>query len=401
MAQSKDTAGQQADRSGRSNANNVSKGGISMVAVPVKDQQAETKESKEQVQLKAMPAKSDNAVVQLAGTKPNTSSSGGKYRIKLSSDRESFTYKNRVALGLATVLPQYFPIKKYNTDDRKTNKWGAPDESGWFTKKMVVSVDLMNGAFVVLKTPIPLPGDGKELLVIESVGYEAEEAELEDDPVRDSKGKAAEKIFMDIKIGTYTKSGEQFNLEGANFATQFFKKIEHNLKDLKRDSRDLGYDIDLAGDQQKFDDAFTNRAQGLKLAQAMAAIIQKLTPIRNTMALAPVTFVGSSLLIAFNLDRPVNSDVKLIDPDHPIVLDTVKDQLANATPADVMTSGKFTPTPGHWQSSPAGPMGGGGIPVYIPGRNYGDYVRKWQTGFGTGMVNFIQWLTTKMNALPK
>jgi hypothetical protein len=371
-----------------------------MVAVPVKDEQAEKNEVTEQVQFKTIPVQFNTGVVQLAGTKPNTASTGGKYRIKLSSDRESFTYKNRVALGLAAVLPQYFPIKKYNTANVKTNKWGAPDPSGWFTTSMVVSVELMNEAFVLLKSPIPLPGNGKELLVIESVGYEAEEAEAEENPAADTKGKAAEKIFMDIKIGTYTKSGEQFNLEGANFAKQFFKKIEHNIKDLKRDSRDLGYDIDLAGDKQKFEDAFGNREQGLKLRQAMAAIIQKLTPIRNTMQNAPVTFVGSSLLIAFNLDRPANSDVKLIDPDHPIVLDNIKQQLAQVTPADVMTSDRFVPTPGHWDVGAMG-LHGGAQPIYIPGRNYGDYVNKWQSGFGTGMVNFIQWLTQKMNTLPK
>jgi hypothetical protein len=388
MAKSKDISGHQPDQTNRSNANNPSKGGISMVAVPAKEQ-AETKQG-HQVQFKSMPARSNESVVQLAGTKPNTSSVGGKYRIKLSSDRESFTYKNRIALGLGTVLPQYFPIEKFNTGDVR---------SGWSTKKMVVSVELQNGAFVVLKTPIPLPGNGKELLVIDSVGFEADEEEQLDNPVSDAKGKTADKIFMDIKIGTYTKSGEQFELEGANFATRFFKKIEHNIKDLKRDSRDLGYDIDLAGDKQKFEDAFRNRQQGLQLRQAMAAIIEKLTPIRNTMRNAPITFVGSSLLIAFNLDRPANSDVKLIDPDHPIVLDDVKEQLARETPADVMTSDRFTPTPDRWDV----PVGSHGMakPVFIPGRKYSDYVNKWQSGFGTGMVNFIQWLTDKMNTLPR
>ena len=397
MAQSKDIVSRKADQSGRSNANNVSQGGISMVSVPAKDQGHAKEEHAEQVQLKTVPGKSNDSVIQLAGTKPNTSSTGGKYRIKLSSDRESFTYKNRVALGLASVLPNYFPIAKVNTDNIKVNKWGAPDKDGWFTKNMVVSVDLANGAFVVLKSPIPLPGNGKELLVIDSVGYEADEGE--EDTVNDTKGKAAEKIFMDIKIGTYTKSGEQFDLEGANFATQFFKKIEHNIKDLSRDSRGQGYDIDLAGDKQKFEDAFTNWEQGAKLRLAMAAIIQKLTPVRNTMRNAPVTFVGSSLLIAFNLDRPANSDVKLIDPDHPIVLDNVKQQLVKETPKDVMTSDRFVPTPDRWEA----PVASNGLasPVFIPGRKYGDYVQKWQSGFGTGMVNFIKWLTDKMNTLPE
>lgn len=391
MPRSKEITGNKAEQTNRSNADNVSNGGRSMVAVQAKDQHAEKNEVKEQVQLKAIQTKTDAGVVQLAGTKPNTSSTGGQYRIKLSSDRESFTYKNREALGLASVLPEYFPIEKFNTDNIR---------SGWSTKRMVVSVELKNGTFVLLKNPIPPPGDGKELLVISSVGFEPDEDEINENPLSEAKGLAADKIFMDIKIGTYTKSGEQFELEGANFATRFFKKIEHNLKDLNRDSRNLGYDIDLAGDKLKFDSAFLpqNQQQGRQLRQSMAAILEKLTPLRNAMRLAPITFVGSSLLIAFNLNRPANSDVKLIDPDHPIVLDEVKDQLAKETPADVMTSDRFTATPDRYEMM-GGPLSGG-TPVFIPGRTYGDYVRKWQSGFGTGMVNFIQWLTTKMNQLP-
>jgi hypothetical protein len=383
MRRTKDISLQHADQTTRSNADNVSNGGISKTSVPVKDHQSENKDNNQQIQLSTVQAKANAAIVQLAGTKPNTSSTGGKYRIKLSSDRESFTYKNRDALGLAAVLPQYFPIRDYTIN-----------------KKMVVSVELANGAFVVLKNPIPMPGGGKELLVIESVGFEPDEDELLDNPVADAKGKAADKIFMDIKIGTYTKSGEQFELEGANIVSRFFKKIEHNLKDLKRDSRSQGYDIDLAGDKQKFEDTCRDRIKGAQLRLAMTDIVQKLAPIRNTMRRAPITFVGSSLLIAFNLDRPANSDVKLIDPDHPIVLDEVKNQLARETPKDVMTSDRFVPTPDRYEMM-GGPLGGGSHPVFIPGRTYGDYVNKWQSGFGTGMDNFIQWLTNKMNTLPR
>lgn len=364
-----------------------------MVAVPVKTALAESKE----VQLKSLKSGTGQTVAQLAGTKPNTSSTGGKYRIKLSSAREKFTYENRVALGLANVLPNYYPVKEYNTENFKTNKWGEIDETGWFTKRMVTSVELTNGAFVVLKSPIPEPNSEKKLLVIESLGYEPTEEQLFENPHIDTKGKAAEKIFMDVKIGTYTKSGEQFNLEGANFATQFLKKIEHNIKDLSRDSRGHGYDIDLAGDKQKFEDAYRNKEQGVKLKLAMMTILEKLVPLRDNMRKAPITFVGSSLLIAFNLTRPESSDVKLIDPDHPIVLDEGKNKLEKEAPKDVMTSEKFVPTPDRWESG-GGPIGG--MPVLIPGRNYSDYVKKWKSGFRTGMDNFIKWLSEKMYPLP-
>jgi hypothetical protein len=320
------------------------------------------------------------AVVQRAGTKPNTASKDGKYRIKLSSARESFTYKNRAALGLEKVLPKYYGVAKHFTKPGEKSFWTGERES------LVTRVLLKNGEFVELETPIPAPGGGKELLVIDSVGYEEEKR----------RGKA-KMLFMDVKIGTYTKSGEQFELEGASKAWQLFKKIEHNLKDWNRKSRPLGYDID-AQNMEDFEEACAFGDAG-KIREAMQKILPKLEAIQERMSEAPITFVGSSLLIAFNLDRPSNSDVKLIDPDHPIVLDDRKQQVKRI-PKDVMTSAHFKPTPsreleGPLGFDPLGPESG----FTVPGRTYEDYIEKWQTSFSTGMNNFIEWFSYTMQGL--
>jgi|SRR5271166_4246643 len=325
------------------------------------------------------------AVVQRAGTKPNTASADGKYRIKLSSARESFTYKNRAALGLEKVLPNYYAVK---------DKGIELDKSG----SLVTHVNLENGDRVELKTPIPKPDGDKQLLVIGSVGYEEpdllKEREVKEGRAelgKDLPGKA-KMLFMDVKIGTYTKSGEQFKLEGANIAWRLEKLIEHNYKDMKeRESRRLGYDIDRQN-KKEFDKEVSSKNAG-PLGKAMETILPKLKSIQTSMREAPITFVGSSLLIAFNLDRPNKSDVKLIDPDHPIVLDHLKKELKKIpTPRDVMTSGYFKPTPTLGYD----PLG----PESLPGRTYEDYVEKWQSSFGTGMDNFIKWFSGKMNELP-
>jgi hypothetical protein len=407
------------------------------------------------------------AVVQRAGTKPNTPSADGKYLIKLSSRRERYTYEHREALGLTHVLPNYYPIDDVSLGWAKVNILGDLDESGRFTRRMVMGVQLDNGELVKLKKPIPEPHGDKQLLVIDLIGYEepglvkekepaevgssvlvteeeegeeesglvkGKEADLLEEGRAESRKEAnkllieeepdlleggqaesrkdlpgkANKLFMDVKIGTYTKSGEQFELEGANIAQRLFKKIEHNLKDWNRESRILGYDIDKKNKEDFDKFSSKNAKNAMDLVKAMETILPKLQDIQKRMSDAPITFVGSSLLIAFNMDRPENSDVKLIDPDHPIVLDEVKQQPLELgfsrrfkeepeePPEQVMTAGRFKPTPTEkrvvgWLVGP--------YTVPVPGRTYKDYVEKWQSSFSTGMERFIGWFTFEMNDL--
>ena len=125
---------------------------------------------------------------------------------------------------------------------------------------------------------------------------------------------------------------------------------------------------------------------------------------------APITFVGSSLLIVFNLARPDKSDVKLIDPDHPIVLDHLKKELQKISiPRDVMTSAHFKPTPSRedfvegmgevYSSYSSYSSSSSSSSFTVPGRTYEDYVKKWQTSFSTGLSNFIQWFSRKISEL--
>jgi len=281
---------------------------------------------------------SGTKVTQLAGTKPNQPSVDGRYRIKLSSEREAFTYTNRAALGLDAVLPGHHPV---------TFMWRSR------TGKMRAVKIAGSDAWIRLKEPIDMPGTGQRVLCIDTVGWEDESAK----PVKDQK------CVMDVKIGTYTKSSEQFALEGANFLTRFFKKIEHNMKDLSRDSRGLGYDID-AGNLSAFLDLAIAPATSQKLRAAMICVKPRLQALQERMEAAPVTFVGSSVFIVFNLTAPQNSDAKLIDPDHPIVIDPG----ALVLPDQLVRRGNFTGS-----------------------RTWEQYVTKWKDGFGTGIDNFMKW----------
>ena len=47
-----------------------------------------------------------------SGTKPNTRSKDGRYRIKITSLRELFVYDQRNAFGLSDVLSGHYSVKR-------------------------------------------------------------------------------------------------------------------------------------------------------------------------------------------------------------------------------------------------------------------------------------------------
>ena len=291
-------------------------------------------------------------VVQRAGTKPNQPSMDGKYRIKLSSEREQFSYENRAALRLDSVLPRHYPLISYfHRNDEK-----------------VYAVRLANGTRVDLKLPIPAPTTDKMLLCIDTVGFESKPLPFSDSAPDTSN---ATKLFIDVKIGHYTKSGQQWETEGAGLFMQVLKQVEHDMKDKSRTSRKEGYDID-AENLKALGVAHARAKSGQEpmLFNAMDTIRHPLADIANAMSRAPVTFVGASVFIVLNLTEPWSSDVKIIDPDHPILLDTPPN--LGAVPGGVMAGGKMKGS-----------------------RDWTEYKNKWQTNFGSGMTNFVKWWEDK------
>ena len=297
--------------------------------------------------LQAKAPRSTGKVLQRAGTKPNQPSVDGKYRIKLSSEREKFSYDNRVALGLDEVLPKHYRLIGF-----------------WFVNDEVTHVRLADGTKVQLKEPIPKPSAEKKLLCIDTVGYT---------PPKGRRAPKPEKLFIDVKIGHYTKSGQQWKLEGANLFMQVFKRLEHDMKDQKRTSRGNGYDIDE--DNLKDFDATYARAQAGEvpnLATAMFRLFNPLKAISNAMLAAPVTFVGASVFIVLNLTEPSDSAVKIIDPDHPILFNAG----GLTVPAGVMAPGKMSGD-----------------------RDWDDFKAKWEWNFRSGMANFLGWWDNKATEL--
>ena len=307
-------------------------------------------------------ARRGEGVVQRAGTKPNVASHDGRYRIKLSSDREKFTYANAQQLGLQDVLPGYYPVTGHTTNAAGKVASVTATVAGVATN-------------IRLESPIDPPGGGKELLVIDTVAFQA--------PVAGAA--AAQKLFLDVKIGTYTKSGEQFALEGAGWFMRQAKKVEHNIKDsgLDRGSRTKGYDVDK-GNAAAFDAEYQHAltspagsAQRSAFQDAMQAVVGSLATIQARITASPVRFVGSSLFFVFDLTNPANSQVKLIDPDHPIIND-INNLATGAVPADVMTDQSSRKSPSEWAT----------------------YFDKWQKSFDTGLANFVNdWFMTRKKRL--
>jgi hypothetical protein len=296
----------------------------------------------------AQTAPRDTQVVQRAGTKPNQPSIDGRYRIKLSSEREEFSYENRGPLGLDNVLPRHHKVVDHDLNDEGE----------------VMAVHLDDRTRVILKTPIPAPSADKHLLCIDTVGFDRLSPRGAADTTGDTK------LFMDVKIGHFTKSGQQFALEGANWFMQTLKQAEHDLKDIWRYSDEGGYDID-ADDLEKFRIAHLKAIalQGRRpMRRAMNAITPRLEFIEATMSRAPVTFVGASVFIVLNLTDPDSSAVNIIDPDHPILLDAPEETGVGAVPGGVMDSSKMR-----------------------GGREWDRYKKKWMANFGSGMTNFVKW----------
>jgi hypothetical protein len=309
-------------------------------------------------------------VVQMAGTKPRSFSTNGKYLVKLTSAREEFIYQQRGALGLDNVMAGYH-----------TEVIGSRVIVNNEVTKVTINKNGQQKQ-ITLKDPISVPTNAQRIIIIDTLGYEK--------PQQNQVLPQINKFVMDIKIGTYTKSTEQFEAEGAGGAWRLFKKLEHNWKDLSHGSRLQGFDIcDGSGE---FDNAVRRirRGEGGQQAKtdfktALDQILVDLGNVRNAVQHSTVTFVGSSVFCIFNLTNPQSSLAKLIDPDHPIMLN---DQLPNK-PADVMS-----PNTMDAQNQDA----------WIE-RDWNGYQQKWTQSFNTGIANLITHFQTQKAlldvALPK
>ena len=307
-------------------------------------------------------------VVQMAGTKPRSFSTDGKYLVKLTSAREEFIYQQRGALGLDNVMAGYHLEDVGNR--------------GVVGKEVRTVTIQGTGEQITLKDPLSVPTLAQRIIIIDTLGYEA--------PQLNQVVQVTDKFVMDIKIGTYTKSTEQFETEGAGGAWRLFKKIEHNLKDLTHGSRSQGFDI---CDGSEDFDLRVRRIRGGHGGQqaktdfktALDQILLDLMAVKRAVKHSTVTFVGSSVFCIFNLTNPQSSVAKLIDPDHPIMLN---DYLPDKPP------GVMSPNTMDVQNQDA----------WIE-RSWDEYQRKWTQSFNTGIANLITHFQTQKGlldvALPK
>lgn len=290
---------------------------------------------------------SGSGVIQRAGTKPNQPTTDGKYRIKLTSEREKFSYEQRLKLGIDKILPKHYEVTM--VWDKKGKEYpvinGKP-AGGKDFKVYGASISVGNEIKnVTMKTPIPAPEKDQYLLCIETVGY------------TESKD---EKLFLDVKIGYYTKSQEQFRLEGAGMFKRFFKKMEHGAKDKKRTTRELGFDID----KDNYSDFLkANNKNPTHVIKALRVAKIKMFNIFKVMKTANVTFVGASIFMVLNLTDNKKTEVKIIDPDHPIISSRFGPVNQNIKVMHEHTISK--------------------------GKNWADYEKKYTKSFDAGLHSFI------------
>jgi hypothetical protein len=235
-----------------------------------------------------------------AGTKPLAFTTDGEYVVKVGSEREEFTYTNRAVLGLDQALV------------------GSAQAQAVIVGELVTAV-IIGDERKDLTASIRAPKAelGERLIVTERLG----------------RGKKNDTFTMDIKIGFETKSGEQFELEGASWLARQGKKVEHNLKDSDfgprmgpffHGSSERGFDVDPNGAA-----AFRAHSKDKTFNACLRKILADIMAMHDSMLKPSIVFVGASLFCFFDLEIPANSSARILDPDHPILLE---DKGANQPP---------------------------------------------------------------------
>ena len=74
---------------------------------------------------------------------------------------------------------------------------------------------------------------------------------------------------------------------------------------------------------------------------ALNKIMGELLILERGLTKKDIAFVGGSVFIVFNMKNPGNSVARFIDPDHPIIMDEIADDIKNSAPSNVMTKKGF------------------------------------------------------------
>lgn len=237
------------------------------------------------------------AVAQLAGTKPIAETTDGLWMIKITSPREIFVYKNAQILNISNIMPKYKLVSKVSKDGKS---FTLIDENNLGIDEVKVKDSLSKNAVS--------PND---CIAIEHILGNWHKN-------KEPNGKNKKIFIIDVKIGKRTKSNTQMNAEEYSKLKRGLKILEHFVKDtIQNKSRKIGYDMENESSFQAF---IMENSKNVQLTAALKKLISKLELIKKDMNDAKnITFVGSSILIAIDLDNPDSTDAKLIDPDHPII----------------------------------------------------------------------------------
>ncbi|SNS50897.1 MULTISPECIES: DUF4157 domain-containing protein [unclassified Azospirillum] len=308
-----------------------------------------------------------NGVIQRAGTKPRAFSTDRRWVIKATSDREAFVYENANALKLNTILPKFKLLVTPEVKEGDDSLTIISENSDPIT---ITGKRKDNEALVEA-----IEGKIKKIIILENIAYEEKESETE------KKSNQIETWVGDIKIGNRTKSEKQYNKENDVNVPTKIKLAEHFIKDyFLRDSRKKGYDFENLSKFRKYIGRNMDKKNNIKIAASN--IFSNLTKIYSTMT-GPnnkITLVGSSILFVFNINTPDSSVAKLIDPDHPIILDEPKeegkkidekDQIKNV-PSSMIDKTDFND-------------------------NYEDFVEwfnEWKNEYGDGLKNVMEIFST-------
>ena len=130
---------------------------------------------------------------------------------------------------------------------------------------------------------------------------------------------------------------------------------------------------------EEFSDALLDLKKKAIFVRALKRILEDLWNIINKARTnLPVTFVGSSVFCVFDLTNPENSVAKVLDPDHPIIID---EKVAFADkPSDVMDKKALEAQ--NWVVTPT--IFGLGL-----GWKWEDYKQKWTENYTNGLASLI------------
>jgi hypothetical protein len=165
-------------------------------------------------------------------------------------------------------------------------------------------------------------------------------------------------------------------------------KVTKIISKLFRGSRSRGYDI-CDGEVELKEKV---KQPSSKFQDALNKIMGDMLILKKDLTKKDIAFVGGSIFLVFNTKNPGNSVAKFIDPDHPILMDEIADDIQKSSPKNVITKKRF----GFGKLTSKFRKGDLGNEKYEKLKKkltdkWKAYQAKWKKGFRDGLHSLLDW----------